>query len=141
MLGSSRVGGTLSVMVGLLISFSFNCKDTSTDPDQTVNIVFPDSNVSYGRHVDPLFRLRCAFAGCHGSDTKGARGFSLDSYDNLMFGTRAVVLRGDPENSPLVWRIEGRVGTGARMPLDRTPLNDNQIQGIRRWIREGAQNN
>jgi len=36
-------------------------------------------------------------------------------------------------------RIEGRVG--ARMPLNQSPLNQNQITGIRAWIGEGAKNN
>lgn len=118
----------------------YSCKDTTTNPNDG-GIVFPDSNVSYGAHVEPLFFQRCAFTGCHGADTYSTRGFSLDTYDHLMYGTRPVVVRGDPELSPLVWRIEGRPGTGPRMPFGMAPLNDNQIQGIRTWIREGAQNN
>jgi hypothetical protein len=117
------------------------CKDTIVGTSEADKIVFPDSNVSYAKHVDPLFRLRCAFPGCHGSDTKAVRGFSLDSYANLMFGDRQPVLRGDPENSPLAWRIEGGTGTGVRMPLNSTPLKENQIQGIKTWIRENAQDN
>jgi hypothetical protein len=126
---------------GLLALMSYTCKDTSTNPDVGIDVVFPDSNVSYGQHVDPLFRLGCAFVGCHGADTYNANGFSLDSYAHLMFGPRRPVLPGDPENSVLVWRIEGRAGTGPRMPLNRMPLNDNQIRGMRTWIQEGAQNN
>jgi hypothetical protein len=37
-------------------------------------------------------------------------------------------------------KIEGRAD-GARMPLNRNPLNQNQINGIRTWINEGAQRN
>jgi len=126
---------------GLLIVLLSSCKDTATNPNQGSSIVFPDSNVSYGTHVQPLFDQQCAFTGCHGSDTYSSRGFSLDSYDHLMYGTRPVVVRGAPELSPLVWRIEGRPGTGPRMPFGLPPLNDNQIRGIRTWIGEGAQNN
>jgi hypothetical protein len=50
-----------------------------------------------------------------------------------------VVVPNDPGNSGLVMRIEGSIG--ARMPLNRNPLNQNQINGIRTWIAEGARNN
>jgi len=56
-----------------------------------------------------------------------------------MYGGQLVVVRGQPEQSTLVMRIEGRVGS--RMPLDRRSLNQNQITGIRAWIGEGALNN
>ncbi len=52
------------------------------------------------------------------------------------------VAPGDPANSYLVHKIEGRAGiTGQRMPLTGTPLTDGQILVIRRWIELGAPNN
>jgi hypothetical protein len=39
-----------------------------------------------------------------------------------------------------MWRIEGTHGV-RRMPPDREPLTANQINGIGRWILEGARNN
>jgi hypothetical protein len=39
----------------------------------------------------------------------------------------------------LVLRIQGSVG--ARMPPGQYPLNQNQIDGIRTWIAEGAKDN
>lgn len=115
------------------------CKDDTTD-NGPIDIVFPNSNVSYGKYVQPLFDRGCAFSGCHGADTFEFRGYSLDSYGNMMFGTYRVVLPTDPDNSILVRRIEG-LDNKPRMPLDRTPLTTNQINGIKQWIREGAQNN
>ncbi len=115
-----------------------SCKDE--EPDDC-NIVFPDTGtVRYSTHVQPLFDCSCAFVGCHGADTKEARGFSLDDYDNFMTGApRQVIYRGNPDASPLILRVEGRLG--ARMPPDRPPLNQNQINGLRRWIAQGAQLN
>ena len=128
-------------LIALLLSFAvWSCEDTVSGGGGGSSIVFPDSGVSYGRHVQPLFDQTCAFISCHGSDTFTQRGFSLESYDHLMFGTTVVILRRFPDDSPLVWRIEGRPGF-ARMPLNRTPLTDNQIRGMRRWILDGAQNN
>ena len=59
-------------------------------------------------------------------------------FDYMIMGL-PVVVSGSPETSDLVFRIEGRVGQ--RMPLNRNPLNQNQINGIRAWIAEGLQRN
>ena len=53
------------------------------------------------------------------------------------------VIPGDPDNSYLIQKIEGAPGiVGARMPRTNGPfLTPGQIQIIRAWIRQGAQNN
>ncbi len=99
-------------------------------------VVFPTSNVHYGAHVQQLFRETCTLSGCH--DGSGSQ-LDLTTYGALM-SIPGIVVPGDPENSQLVWRIEGRPG-GNRMPLNMNPLNQNQINGIRMWIAEGALNN
>lgn len=116
------------------------CKDENNplDGDSPSNIVFPDANVSFAQHVQPLFNQTCALTGCHGDGLQQSL-LRLTSFDQLMYGGTLVVVRGQPDQSTLVLRIEGRVG--ARMPLDRRPLNQNQINGIRAWIGEGAANN
>jgi hypothetical protein len=49
---------------------------------------------------------------------------------------------GDPENSYLVHKVEGRAGiSGVRMPFNGTALTDGQILVIKRWIELGAPNN
>jgi hypothetical protein len=51
------------------------------------------------------------------------------------------VAPGDPENSYLIHKVEGRAGiTGQRMPLTGTALTDGQILVIKRWIELGAPN-
>ena len=51
------------------------------------------------------------------------------------------VAPGDPENSYLIHKIEGRPGIGGqRMPLNNTTLTDGQILVIKRWIELGAPN-
>ena len=110
----------------------FSCKDERPDP---ADIFFPDT-VSYIKHVQPLFDGACAFPGCHGDDTKEVRGFSLTDYNDFMYSPNRIVFRGDPDASPLIQRVEGRVIP--RMPPDRPPLNKNQTDGLRRWILQGA---
>ena len=116
------------------------CSDETVvgEGDSPSNILFPPSNVSYQVHVQPLFNQTCALVGCH-DDGQHPSALKLTSYDNVMFNTLQVVIRGQPDQSVLVLRIEGRLGQ--RMPLDRNPLNQNQINGIRTWIAEGALNN
>ncbi len=95
---------------------------------------------SYAMHIQPIFNANCTFSGCH-NDQDRANGLSLTSFQNLMMGgnSGAVVVPGDAENSIIVQRLEGRITP--RMPLNRPPLSDTQIQTIRRWIDQGALNN
>lgn len=53
------------------------------------------------------------------------------------------VIPGDPENSYLVQKIEGRAGiVGVRMPMSGPPfLTDGQILILKRWIALGAPRN
>lgn len=53
------------------------------------------------------------------------------------------VIPGDPENSYLIHKLEGRTSiAGLRMPRSGPPyLTDGQIRVIKRWIELGAPNN
>jgi mono/diheme cytochrome c family protein len=124
------------VACGLLAFGGPGCSED--DNPVSSDVVFPPSNVSYGVHVQTLFNQTCTFSGCH-ADNAPAAGLSLTTYDKLMFNDLQVVVREQPDQSILVLRIEGRLG--ARMPLNRPALTQNQINGIRTWIAEGALNN
>ncbi len=128
----------------LVVWLCWNCKDDISGQG-TADIVFPDSNISYGRSVQPLFDRGCAFSGCHGADTFDERGYSLDTYQHATSRVGIIVpcFRNEacnPENSQLIRRVEGLDGL-PRMPLYRPALSANQINGLKQWIREGAQNN
>ena len=118
------------------LALGSGCKDTSINPEE---YIFPTSNVSYARDVQPFFNITCAITGCHGQGTQQSM-LRLNSYQELMDYSLFEVIPKDPENSELVKRIEGR-SAGQRMPLYRQPLTQNQINGIRAWIGEGALNN
>jgi hypothetical protein len=94
--------------------------------------------VSFVSHVQPLFNQTCALSGCHDAGVHPSE-LCLTDYFNVVFRTPGVIVPGQPELSTLVFRIEG--STGPRMPLNSPPLNQNQIDGIRTWIAEGAQDN
>lgn len=132
---SKQIAGLLFALAGLFLVIS--CKDDIGGPGID-EIVFPDTNVRYGRQVEPLFFRGCAIPGCHTRDAR-AGGLVLETYQETMNNV-GVIIPGDTLNSRLIWRIEGRGGR-ERMPLFRPPLNQNQINGLRRWVLEGAQNN
>ena len=115
------------------------CKDdvSGGNTDSPSDVVFPISDVSYSQHLQPLFNQTCALSGCH--DDGQSQVVRLTSYGNVFFAQPQVIVEGEPESSVLVMKIEGRIGQ--RMPLNRNPLNQNQINGIRAWIAEGARNN
>lgn len=134
---AGRLPAISACLLILLMVAAWSCKDSITDggpPD----VVFPDSNVSYSAHVQPLFNQGCTFTGgCHGGEDPAAA-LSLESYQRLT-DRLGIVVPGSPDESILQMRIEGTLTP--RMPLNRPVLTDNQINGIRRWILEGAVNN
>lgn len=111
------------------------CDDTVTN-DQIDNIVIPSSNVSFNKYILPVFDVKCN--NCH-SSMRMAGGLALDSYAAVT-SSSSIVYPSIPDNSKLVWAIEGRTVT-PMPPVGYPPLTKNQITGIRTWIKEGAKNN
>jgi len=128
----------LGALGGALLLLS-SCKDEIANP--SVNpIVFPQANVSFAQHVEPLFQQRCALVGCHaGGNPAAGLDLSTPAYNKLMNHQPRLVVSGEGNNSLLSQRIDGRFPP--QMPLNRDPLNANQISGIKKWIDEGALNN
>jgi hypothetical protein len=139
-----RLSLVVAVAVGLFAGLlvQSGCKDENTlvPGESPSTVLFPARDVSYGVHVQTLFNQACNFSGCH-DDGSHAGGLSLTSYYNTVFAVPGIVVIKDPQNSILVMKIEGRGPAGNRMPPGPYPLNQNQINGIRTWIAEGAQNN
>ncbi len=125
-----------------------------TPPDET-QFVIPDSNISFYKDIEPMLEYKCGFeTGCHSS---------LDTENHLLYGElinkvalmnhrlsstgeRLVNLsihQKDPQSAPLYLIVkEGYPRSPEdRMPpylSNRAPLTDNQIEGIKNWIAEGA---
>ncbi len=104
----------------------------------------PAAEISFSKQIQPIFAQSCLK--CH--DEKGvgtiASGLKLSSYETLLQGTKfgPVVKPGDSLSSTLVILIEGRANSSINMPHgNQTPLNNEQIQTLRLWIDQGAQNN
>ncbi len=125
----------VSIVCVPLTSLLLSCGKDS-NPTGASEIVFPDSNVSFTRHVLPFFQTKCALAGCHDDQTR-AGNLSLTSY--MALTARSEIVRpGNSNNSVLAQKIDGRLPHTDPLPIT---LNTNQIRGIKKWIDEGAKNN
>ncbi|MFH0989808.1 MAG: hypothetical protein V1799_07320 [bacterium] len=136
----ARLDKILLILVSVCsLIFLESCKDEIADPN-TDPIVFPENNISYSKHVQPLFQQRCALPACH-SGSNAARDLDLTtpSYSQLLNHQPRLVTSNAAANSLLVQRLEGTIPP--RMPLNSTSLNTNQLNGIKKWIQEGALNN
>lgn len=100
--------------------------------------------------TEPSGRRQCI--ACHTADGRVAAGqLNLDTPTVFAALVNApsrlkpgatLIIPGDPENSYLVQKLEGRPGiNGQRMPLNGPYLTVGQMSIIRRWIELGAENN
>ncbi|KAB2924001.1 MAG: hypothetical protein F9K22_07355 [Bacteroidetes bacterium] len=112
-----------------------SCGDDSNPVSKIEDIVFPEKDISYNRHIQPLFNIACATSGCHDVKTK-ASNLDLSDYTGIKQRFYDVVIPRDTVLSRLLWSIEGRPGA-APMPPSRS-LTLNQLRGFNRWIMEGA---
>lgn len=123
----------------LLVSIAiiyFGCDDSITVADVDSREM-PDSNVSFSKDIAPIFELKCV--SCHGNGRLEA---GLDLTEVSRFVDGRIVVPTEPDNSVLVWTIEGRAGFPPMPPPSFSiPLTAEQIRGVKTWIDEGAKNN
>ncbi len=75
-------------------------------------------------------------APCHTSESFG--GFNVSSYDNITDGNQ--IDDGDADESLMIQRMEGTVGS-IMPPQPSDPLPQEDINVIREWIDDGAEDN
>ncbi len=92
------------------------------------------TQVSFQQDVRPILEQRCEV--CHGAEAEQG-GLSLGNFDGLLKGGKSgpAVVAGEPEQSLLLRQISG---TPPKMPMAGTPLSEEQVELIRRWIAQGA---
>jgi hypothetical protein len=94
--------------------------------------------VSFSKHVQPLFQQTCVAAGCHGGSQPAANlDLQLDAWHSIKNYLPPLVLVNNGSKSPLYIDI---AGTPQLMPPNQR-LTQNQIDGVKKWIDEGANNN
>jgi hypothetical protein len=127
LIGAASV--SYAVIVVCILS---SCKDTSNSVSSLGDIVFPATNISYEKLVQPLFNIGCATTSCHDSqNTK----LNLTFYGSWVQDPGVIVAK-DTSDSRLVWCIEARPGSPPMPPAKA--LSENQIRGLTQWVLEGA---
>lgn len=96
--------------------------------------------LSYAQDIEPIVNAKCL--SCHLPAQEGteASGLMLDSYENLMKGTKfgPVVVPGAAASSTLYLLVAGKADPSLRMPHGQEPLTDPEIESVRVWIDQGA---
>ena len=131
------------------------CADTGTPP-QDAQFVIPDSNISFYNDIQPMLLAKCGSeSGCHSNSAvdvqRKLQYLELIDKTALMdhrlsqTGDRLVniaIHKDNPQNAPLYLIVlEGYPNERDQMPpywMNRSPLHETQIEGIKKWIGEGA---
>jgi mono/diheme cytochrome c family protein len=108
---------------------------TFTPPPDTTHPCDPDT-IYFEMDVLPILLSSCGKSGCH--DATAQEGIRLDSYAAVMASD--VVKPGDPNDSELFEKITENDPDKIMPPPPDTPLDPAQIEILRKWIAQGAQN-
>ncbi len=102
-----------------------------------------EQEVSFKNDVVPILQARCV--SCHKQGGSGyiASGLSMESYDNLMKGTKfgPVIIPGYSFSSTLQILVEHKADSSINMPKQMPKLPQDQVELIGRWINQGAKDN
>jgi len=99
--------------------------------------------VSFSKDVMPIFKAKCLSCHAEGSEGFEATGLSVESYGQIMKGTRngLVIEPGYSYFSTLQIVVEHRARPSVSMPKSSAKLSSSEIQLIGEWIDQGARNN
>ena len=103
-----------------------------------------EQEVSYTRDVKPILTKYCTECHLPGGEGYNASGFGMESYADLMKGTRngPMIIAGDALGSNMLVLMEGRADPSIKMPHGKSvSANKIELETIRTWIKQGAQNN
>lgn len=113
-----------------------------------------EPTVSFSEDIVPMFVASCT--SCHTGEAARTGSSNLNLSPEYAYGDlirvmsnhvpeMARVMPGDPDNSYLVHKLQGTQsevgGRGQQMPRGQDPWTAEQIELVRTWIAEGAQNN
>ncbi len=123
------INKTLSFALAFFLMLLFGCSREPT--------------VSFKSEIKPLIDKYCSE--CHLKDGKGASksGFVTETYATIMKGTKygPVIVAENAVSSSLYRLVSGRVDPSIRMPHQKSPMTEEEVVKIERWINQGAKNN
>ncbi len=128
----------------IFITFlNYSCVDLGNSIEE--NII--RDSASYSKDIQPVFDISCATSGCHvnGHSTeldlsRGKSYMEIVNVTSIDFAPLKLINPNNPDSSVIYLKIIGDSSTGSLMPPGGT-LKDENINSIRIWIENGAQNN
>jgi WD40 repeat protein/mono/diheme cytochrome c family protein len=99
----------------------------------------PKTKVSYYKDIRPIMQIHCQ--GCH-QPAKAQGGYVLTDYGEMFqkgSTGKEPIVKGKPETSLLLQQLLPQAGKPAAMPKEKEPLAALQIDKIKQWIAEGAE--
>ena len=141
---------SLSYVTSITLFLSlFYCSDEGLSPDQREYII-PQNNISYYDDLLPMLEGKCGFE-CHSNNVQVITIplLNKDEFIDYQLSFTGEVLvdtilhKIDPTRAPLYKVVTefDYLGNNDVMPplaARRSPLTENQIEGIKQWIAEGA---
>ena len=99
--------------------------------------------ISFKADVQPILKQYCLECHAAGGQGQEKSGLSVDSYENLMKGTRfgSIVKPGDTLTSAMTMLIEGRADASIKMPHGKDALPKDKVEVLKKWVEQGAKNN
>jgi hypothetical protein len=97
-----------------------------------------EEKVDFSTEIKPILNKHCI--SCHGG-VKKSGGFSVLFEDEAFAPTESghpAIIPGDPGSSELIRRLT-HSDPELRMPYKRTPLTEEEIELLKKWIKQGAQ--
>lgn len=127
--------------IAIISSFAIisACSDTI---QSTSDLRFPEEGgeeVSFMNHVKPFIQYTCATAACHDGFTQAGGIYLNEHYTYFQSSSLGLVVRENPDASRLNQIIEGK---DIHLFIHNRELpTNNQQEGMRRWVLNGAPNN
>ena len=120
-----------------LLSFMSACYSPI---NSSSDLRFPEEGeVSFTEHVRPFMQVTCATANCHDDFNKAGGRRMTDHFTYFTTANIGLVVRGNPDASLLNQVLEGK--NRHLFNQNRELPTDNQQEGMRRWVKNGAPNN
>jgi len=138
---STKLLSTLVLPVGIVLTVQGSTPEPRPAPEATIVEASRAVDVSFQEEVMPILEEYCL--SCHGGMDENGEirielGYDMTTYEGLMAGSDygPVIEPGDPEESLFLEMI-----VNGDMPEEGDLVPEEQIEIIRAWIAEGAQNN
>ncbi len=112
---------------------------TAQAVDETEKAAPTARKISYYKDIRPIFQTHCQ--GCHQPAKKGGD-YVMTDFPLLLKGGESeetAVVANKPDESYLISLISKTDGV-AEMPQNKNPLADSEVDLIRKWITQGAEN-